>query len=59
MTKSTGNPKGATEASTGSYALVNGLNMYYEIHGVGVRIGDPAQIDAEVLAWLKLAYDAA
>ena len=24
-----------------------------------VRIGDPAQIDAEVLAWLKLAYDAA
>jgi hypothetical protein len=24
-----------------------------------VRITDPAQIDAEVLAWLKLAYDAA
>ena len=24
-----------------------------------VRISDPAQIDAEVLAWLKLAYDAA
>ena len=35
MTKSTGNPKDATEASTGGYALVNGLNMYYEIHGVG------------------------
>ena len=35
MTKSTGNPKGATEASTGSYALVNSLKMYYEIHGVG------------------------
>ena len=35
MTKSTGNPKGATEASTGGYALVNGLAMYYEIHGAG------------------------
>ena len=58
MTKSTGNPKGATEASTGSYALVNSLRMHYEIHGVGVRIGDPAQIDAEMLTWLKLVYDA-
>ena len=58
MTESTGNPKGATEAPTSGYALVNSLNMYYEIHGVGVRIGDPAQIDAEMLAWLKLVYDA-
>jgi len=24
-----------------------------------VRISDPAQIDAEVLAWLKQAYEAA
>jgi pimeloyl-ACP methyl ester carboxylesterase len=35
MTKGTGSPNGAYAASTSGYALVNGLNMYYEIHGAG------------------------
>ncbi len=35
MNKSTINPEGTTKESKGSYALVNGLNMYYEIYGSG------------------------
>ena len=35
MTKSTNNPKTSSKESGGSYVFVNGLNMYYEIHGAG------------------------
>ncbi len=35
MNKSTSNPKATIKESKGSYAPVNGLNMYYEIHGIG------------------------
>jgi len=35
MTKSTNNPKISSKESEGSYVSVNGLNMYYEIHGAG------------------------
>jgi pimeloyl-ACP methyl ester carboxylesterase len=35
MNESTINPRGANEEPGGSYAPVNGLNLYYEIHGTG------------------------
>ena len=35
MAKSTNDPKGINKDVKGSYASVNGLNMYYEIHGAG------------------------
>ncbi|MGB8345701.1 MAG: alpha/beta hydrolase [Ktedonobacteraceae bacterium] len=35
MNKDTSNPQGTTGESRGNYAQVNGLNMYYEIHGSG------------------------
>lgn len=35
MHKSTSNPKVSIKESKGSYAPVNGLNMYFEIHGIG------------------------
>lgn len=35
MNKGTISPKVTYKKSKGSYALVNGLNMYYEIHGTG------------------------
>lgn len=35
MTNSTGNPNGAAKVPRGSYAPVNGLGLYYEIHGSG------------------------
>jgi len=35
MNESTSNPQGTTGESRGSYAQVNGLNMYYEIRGSG------------------------
>ena len=35
MNKSAINPKATHQDSRGRYAVVNGLNMYYEIHGAG------------------------
>jgi pimeloyl-ACP methyl ester carboxylesterase len=35
MNKSTNNPKVTNKESGDNYACVNGLNMYYEIHGMG------------------------
>jgi pimeloyl-ACP methyl ester carboxylesterase len=35
MTKSATNPKVTNKNAAGSYASVNGLHMYYEIHGTG------------------------
>ncbi|SRR6266566_4441394 len=35
MTKSTTNSNVTNKDAKGSYASVNGLNMYYEIHGEG------------------------
>ncbi len=38
MTKSTTNPKVTNKDAKGNYASVNGLNMYYEIHGTGTPL---------------------
>src|SRR5215216_3166426 len=38
MTESTISSNEASKATVGSYALVNGLNMYYEIHGTGMPL---------------------
>lgn len=49
--------------SAGGYALVNGLNMYYEIHGEGVPLvlihGGGSTIETsfgKILPWLAKHY---
>ncbi|MDQ1255399.1 MAG: hypothetical protein QG646_4685 [Euryarchaeota archaeon] len=39
MTRATiGHPRATHSGSTGTYAMVNGLNLYYEIHGAGLPL---------------------